>query len=192
MRTAKRFLALGLLIAAVLGAWWLRSAGATAAVPIGPNIEVTGATPEQLAMAQWAIGRFEFAGLEPPTVGIEFHGDRSGCRGHLGFARAGRVYVCTVLGNEMARRTLLHEMGHIWIDQNVSQSVRERFLDARGLRSWNASTNPWGERGYEQGAEIIAWALGNRILFAQILDNDPVQLGAGFELLTGLEIPSGV
>jgi hypothetical protein len=97
--------------------------------------------------------------------------------------------VCTVLGNEMARRILLHEMGHIWIDQNVSQAKRARFLELRGLRAWNDSTDPWEERGFEQGAEIMAWALGNRILFAQIPANDPVQLGAGFELLTGVPTP---
>ena len=45
-------------------------------------------------------------------------------RGHLGYAQIGRVDVCTVLVNEMARRNLLHEMGHIWIDQNVSRAAR--------------------------------------------------------------------
>jgi hypothetical protein len=188
MRTVIRFGAFALAIAAVPAAWSLRSARATDVVVIRPNVEVTGTT-EQLEMARWAVGRFDIAGLEPPTIDIEFHGDRSGCRGHLGFARAGRVDVCTVLSNEMARRILLHEMGHIWIEQNVSQAVRERFLELRGLRAWNASTDPWEERGYEQGAEIMSWALGNRILFAQIPGNDPVQLGAGFELLSGVGIP---
>ena len=189
MRTVIRFQALALLIAAVLGAWWLRSAGATATVSIGPDVEVTGATPEQLAMARWAIGRFEIAGLEPPAVEIDFHADASGCDGHFGYAKSGQVDVCTVLVNEMARRNLLHEMSHVWIDQNVSRSARERFLEFRGLRSWNASVDPWEERGYEQGAEIMAWALGDRILTAQVPDNDPMQLGAGFEILTGVETP---
>ena len=35
----------------------------------------------------------------------------------------------------------------------------------------------------------MSWALGNRILTAQIPDNDPAQLAAGFELLTGIELP---
>ena len=94
-----------------------------------------------------------------------------------------------MLVNEIARRNLLHEMSHVWIDQNVSRSARERFLEFRGLRSWNASVDPWEERGYEQGAEIMAWALGDRILTAQVPDNDPMQLGAGFEILTGVETP---
>ena len=64
--------------------------------------------------------------------------------------------------------------------------MRERFLELRGLREWNASTDPWQERGYEQGAEIISWAIGDRILGAQIPSNDPVQIGAAFEVLTGV------
>ena len=144
--------------------------------------------PAQQELARWAVARFERAGLDPPTVEIHFHGDASGCGGHLGYAKDGRVDVCTVLVNEMARRNLLHEMGHIWIDQNVSRADRDRFLELRGLRTWNASTADWEERGYEQGAEIMAWALGNRILTAQIPDNEPAQLEAGFELLTGVGV----
>ena len=66
--------------------------------------------------------------------------------------RIGRVDVCTVLVNEMARRNLLHEMAHIWIDQNVSRAERVRFLELRGLRIWNASKGDWGYRGYEPGS----------------------------------------
>jgi len=97
-----------------------------------------------------------------------------------------------VLVNEMSRRNLLHEMGHIWIDQNVSRVERDRFLEFRGLRTWNAPKADWGYRGYEQGAEILAWALGDRTLTAQIPDNDPIQLAAGFELLTGVRTPTVV
>jgi hypothetical protein len=35
---------------------------------------------------------------------------------------------------------------------------------------------------------MISWVLGNRILTAQISDNDPVRLIVGFELLTGIEL----
>jgi hypothetical protein len=141
-------------------------------------------------MAKEAIGRFKVAGLKPPAVGIEFHGDRSGCRGHLGFAKGGRIDVCSVLVNAMSRRALLHEMGHIWLDQNVGAGVRERFLDLRDLQSWNASGDPWELRGYEQGAEIIAWVLGERILTPQIPYDASADLYAAFRLLTGVEAPA--
>ena len=189
MRAVIRFQALGLLIPAILGALWLRSERDTASVVIRPNIEVTGATPEQLAMARWAIGRFGLAGLEPPAVAIGFHGGGAGCGGHLGFARLSQVDICSVLVNAMSRRALLHEMGHIWLDQNVGAGVRERFLDLRDLQSWNASGDPWELRGYEQGAEIIAWVLGERILTPQIPYDASADLDAAFRLLTGVEAP---
>jgi hypothetical protein len=185
MRTVTRFLALGISIAAALGWCWLRSAHVTDAVAIRSNVEVTGATPEQLALARWAVGRFETAGLKPPVVEIAFHGDALGCEGHMGWAQSGRVDVCTVLANEMSRRNLLHEMSHIWLNRNLGIGTRNAFLRERGLSSWNSSRDPWELRGYEQGAEIMAWALGDRILSPQIPDNEPKRLAAAYELMTG-------
>ena len=156
-----------------------------AGVEIGPGVVVVSDDPAQQELARWAVARFERAGLDPPSVEIRFPADKAGCGGHLGYAREGRVDVCTGLVNEMARRNLLHEMGHIWIDQNVPDSRREQFLDLRGLSAWNSSTDPWRERGYEQAAETMAWALGDRILSAQIPENQPARLAAAFELLTG-------
>ena len=171
----------------VVGAWSL-AARQVSGLELRPGVVVFAQDPAQRRLAEWAVARFERAGLDPPTVEIHFHRGSSGCGGHLGYAQIGRVDVCTVLVNEMARRNLLHEMGHIWIDQNVSQMVREGFLGLRHLSTWNASTADWDERGYEQGAEIMAWALGTRLLTAQIPGNDPGQLEAGFDLLTGVHL----
>jgi len=189
LRTVIWFGALVLAIAGALAASSLRSIQATDAAVIRPNVEVTGAT-EQLAMVRWAVERFEIAGLEPPVFEIAFHRGLSGCGGHLGFARQGQVDVCTTLVDPIARRALLHEMGHIWLDQNLSDPERERFLEVRGLHAWNDSSDTWALRGYEQGAEIMAWALGERILTPQIPDNEPIQLARGFELLTGSAPPA--
>jgi hypothetical protein len=189
MRTVTRFLALGISIAVVLGWWWLGSAHVTDAVAIRPSVEVSGATPEQVALARWAVGRFEVAGLRPPVVEIAFHGDALGCEGHMGWARSGRVDVCTVLANEMSRRSLLHEMSHIWLDQNLGIGTRNAFLRVRGLSTWNSSRDPWGLRGYEQGAEIMAWELGDRILSPQIPDNEPEKLEIAYGLITGHQAP---
>ena len=176
MRTIGRFGASILGLAVVVAGWSLEIAGADQGLRIRPDIVVFAEDPAQIELARWAVARFENAGLKAPVVEIHFHSDASGCSGHLGYAKAGEVDVCTVLVNEMARRNLLHEMGHIWIDENVDEALRER-------------TVPWEERGYEQGAEIMAWALGTGILTAQIPDNDPVQLAVGFELLTGVGTP---
>ena len=189
MRTVIWFGALFFAIAGTLAASSSRSIQAADVAVIRPNVEVTGAT-EQLAMVRWAVERFEIAGLEPPVVEIAFHRGLSGCGGHLGLARQGEVDVCTTLVDPIARRALLHEMSHIWLDQNLSDPERERFLEVRGLHAWNDSSDTWALRGYEQGAEIMAWALGERILTPQIPDNEPIQLARGFELLTGSAPPA--
>jgi hypothetical protein len=186
MHTVSRLgIAILLLGAVAFGHVAGRSAQAEPAVEVGPQVRIYGATAEQVELGRWAVRRFEAEGLVAPPIEIHFHGDARGCSGHLGFAKEGRVDVCTTLVNAMARRTLLHEMSHIWLDVNTDASVRERFLEFRGLREWNAATDPWQERGYEQGAEIISWVIGERILGAQIPGNDSVALEASFELLTG-------
>ena len=189
MRTFSRLGASILALTALAGGWSLAARHASG-VELQPGVTVFSDDPVPQQLAIWAVARFERARLKPPRVEIDFHADASGCGGHLGYAKDGHVDVCTVLVNEMARRNLLHEMSHIWIDQNVSPAVRARFLHVRSLRSWNASTDGWEERGYEQGAEIMAWGLGTRILTAQVPDNRPEQLRVGFELLTGVKLPS--
>ena len=178
----------GVLIFAIAGAFAASSARSAGAV-IQPDVEATGTT-EQLAMVRWAVERFEIAGLEPPVVEIAFHRGLSGCGGYLGFARHGEIDVCTALVDPIARRALLHEMGHIWLDENLNNPERDRFLELRGLHAWNDYSDPWARRGYEQGAEIMAWALGERILTPQIPDNEPIQMARGFQSLTGSAPPA--
>jgi len=160
-----------------------------AGVEVRPGIWIHDAAAEQLDLGRWAVRRFEAAGLEAPVVEIHFHGEAAACEGHLGYAKLARVDVCTTLVNSMTRRTILHEMGHIWLDANTTPSERVRFLEFRGLRSWNDSNDPWQLRGYEQGAEIMSWGLGERILTAQIPNNEPELLTPAFELLTGVPLP---
>lgn len=190
MRTVTRLGWLGLSIAIAVAGWRLGSAQADGGVRVRPQVEVTNATPEQVDLVAWAVGRFEAAGLVAPSVRIEFDDDPTGCGEHLGFARGERVDVCTVLINAMARRVLLHEMGHVWLEQNTTEGTREGFLELRGLPSWNASGDPWRLRGYEQGAEILSWALGERILSPQIPNARPAALGRAFRFLTGRVLPT--
>jgi len=114
---------------------------ADASVEIRPDVPIYGATAEQIDLGRWAVRRLE-AGLEAPPVEIHFHQELSDCGGHLGFARDGRIDLCTTLVDASARRALLHEIGHIWLDVTTTGSLRDRFLESRGLRSWNASTIP--------------------------------------------------
>jgi hypothetical protein len=186
-KTAARLLVVA--IAAVFVGYGVPGSAEPAPVAIGSSVRVFGGDPEHVDLVRWAATRFETRELAVPAVDVHFHPDTSGCYGHLGSQLGGRVDVCVVIVSEVARETLLHEMGHAWIDENVTDSVRERFLEMRGLRAWNESTVPWDDRGFEHGAEIIAWGLGNRYMAPSIPDRDPEGLASGFELLTGTGVP---
>jgi hypothetical protein len=90
-----------------------------------------------------------------------------------------------VIVSEIGRDALLHEMGHAWVNENVSAEVREGFMRMRGLTVWNDQGVIWDERGFEHAAETLAWALGHRFLAPGIPGHGPVELTAAFELLTG-------
>lgn len=190
MRTITRLgLGIALIVALVVG-WRLGSAQAAAAVPIRTEVVAYEADADQIQMTRWAANRFERAGLRVPEVEIHFHRHLSDCRGYLGYARAGRIDLCTDLVDTPARRAILHEMGHIWLDEHFPSSERVSFLRLRHLAAWNASDDPWNRRGYEQGAEVMAWALGERIMMPSIPDNGAPQLEMAYRFLTGHNPPA--
>ena len=188
VKAASRLLVVAI-AAAFAGQGVLASAEAEP-VAVGASVRVFGGDPEHVRLVRWAATRFETRGLGVPAVDVHFHPDTSGCYGHLGSQLGRRVDVCVESVFELGRETLLHEMGHAWIDQNVAQTVRERFTEMRGLRAWNQSTAPWDDRAYEHGAEIIAWGLGNRYMAPSIPNRDPAGLAAGFEFLTRVPFPN--
>lgn len=169
-----------------------------AATTVGASQPATGATvvggsAAQREMARWAVGRFGAEGFTLPRVQIQFHPGQDGCRGRMGYYHDGVTDLCYVHTSLTAARTLLHEMAHGWLEANLSGGERRRFLELRGLRSWNDSDVVWDERGFEQAAEIIAWALGDQgdgIHMPSIPDNSHVQLVEAYELLTGLPFPT--
>src|SRR5262245_31487372 len=166
MRTfIRRAIVVGLLGVAMFGAL---PGSAVASIEVGRDVRLFGATAEQVDLGRWAVRRFEDAGLQAPAVEIHFHADPSPCRGNLGYALGGRVDLCTMNVDAIAKRAILHEMGHIWLDDHTTVALRERFDEMRGLRAWNATAEPWRMRGYEQGAEVMAWGLGERILTPSI------------------------
>ena len=154
-------------------------------VIVADTIRVFGADAEHQRLVRWAFGRYEHAGLEVPSIDVHFHPDTSGCYGHLGSALGRRLDICVVIVSEIGRDALLHEMGHAWVNENVSAEVREGFMGMRGLTAWNDQRVIWDDRGFEHAAETLAWALGHRFLAPGIPDHGPVELTAAFELLTG-------
>lgn len=183
-----RLLVLVLAAAALAGPGG-RTESQPAPVVVADGVWVFGADGEHQRLVRWAMGRYEHAGLHVPPIEVHFHADTSGCYGHLGSELGGRLDVCVVIVSEIARDAVLHEMGHAWIDENVSATVRERFMRMRGLTVWNDQSVIWDERGFEHAAETMAWALGHRYIAPSIPDNAPDRLTAAFELLTGVPLP---
>lgn len=155
--------------------------------PIEPGkTEIYAETDEQLELADWALGRFEEAGLELPPITIHVHADRSGCNGRLGYLghADGGQYVIHQCGTEF---TLLHELAHAWDVHALTEEIRQEFLTKAHATQWNNPDN-WYLAGGEHAANVIAWALmeerGNQ---TQTRPYDHASMLDGFRSLTGID-----
>jgi hypothetical protein len=163
-----------------------------AAPTLDRGVAVVGGTSEQRAMARWAVGRFNADGFVLPPLEIRFHEDREGCRGILAYYSDGVADMCRRNTDLMAARSLLHEIAHGWVEANVTGSERERFLQVRGLSTWNDRSVDWDARGFEHAAEIIAWAIGDQsegTLAPSLPRNSRDELADAYETLTGGPLP---
>lgn len=145
----------------------------------------------------WARCRFETAGLELPSVEVRVSEDLDDCRGHHGLAFNGGeeplVVLCIAADAPpvLWKKTILHELGHVWSHANVSLQERDAFVAGRGCQSWNDPETAWEHRGSEHAAEVIAWALMDRELrMITLRDRDPADLGVAFQFLTGIRPPA--
>jgi hypothetical protein len=164
------------------------------AASAGPatRLDVSGGTAEQRQMLRWAVDRFEAAGLELPPLEVRFTDDRDACAQHLGFYREGTIWFCHEGTSVMAARGIVHELAHGWVETTLPAEVRERFLEVRGLETWNDPDATWDERGSEQSAEIVAWAVGDQddgIRAPSFPANSPPELATAYRVLTGRPLP---
>ena len=72
----------------------------------------------------------------------------------------------------------------------MTGALRARFLDVRGLRDWDPWEVPWALRGWEQGADILAWGIGDGVLLPPVPANDLRSLTSAFQLMAGEAPPS--
>ena len=193
-RTTARRPTLRLLAAMIVPALLvLGAARANNGTVVAPGILVHDASPAQIDLVRWAVGRYEAAGMTLPPLQVYLHDSAAGCGTEtgLGFYRDGRLDLCPgTLINAMTRHTVLHEMAHAWTEQNDSQAVIDRFLRARGLPTWESWNYPWLQRGWEQAAEIVSWGVGERILSPRVPDATPDQLASMYQLLTQMPLPA--
>lgn len=159
--------------------WWqtmpvpdpIRTARTGTIEVAGQEIEVYNGSPDLTALITWGFDRMTSAGLSAPTVErITFypaHIDR--CDGITGLIAREAIVLCfadapscgsgdCADGPSWKRATLLHELGHAWLAQNLSEDAQAEFLQRSGLRTWTKGST-WGERGVELAAETLAWGL---------------------------------
>lgn len=145
----------------------------------------------------WALCRFEAAGLELPPVQVRLAENPEDCRGHPGLAFIGSeeptVVLCIASDSPpvLWKKTILHELGHVWSHANLGSDERRAFMAGRDCESWNDPETVWEHRGSEHAAEVIAWALMDRELrMITLRDRAPAVLRDAYELLTGHTPPS--
>ena len=160
---------------------------------IPTDVVVDGGTPAQQRLVRWALDRYADEGFDLPHLEIHFSEDRADCAAHLGYYEDGVIWFCHPGTSEMAERGIVHEIAHGWIDAVVPDDVRARFLDVRGLETWNDWDVPWDDRGSEQAAEIVAWAVGDQadgIRAPSFPGNSRAELAEAYRSLTGRPLPA--
>jgi hypothetical protein len=153
-------------------------------------------TDAEKTLIDWATQRFVSAGLTPPAVVFVFHASTIDCYGHVGlyYTKSNTLHMC-----RLDKPTILHELAHAWLHENLTATTIVAFVTSRDLATWNGSDEPWKLRATEHAAEIISWALldRNRLVrwvgedghesyrLLTIPNSSPAKLAEGFELLTG-------
>jgi hypothetical protein len=154
---------------------------------------LTGFTAEQEATIEWALGLFDDAGLALPGIDFVLHTSVEPCHGRRGWYSGVEVrpviHICTHEGGPIPEPLILHELGHAWDDDVLTDERRAVFLDWRGLRQWwGAEHEHWGEYGAEQAAETIVWGVIDRPISASQVPppyNDCGHLLTAYLMLTG-------
>ncbi len=176
------------------------SSGPTREAPASPisaaiSVELDGATvyaenEAQIEIVEWSLQRYADQGLELPHVTIEMRSIGK-CPTHDGRQLSGSLavvdgeYRIKVCGE---RRTLLHELGHVWDKHNMTDGDRSEYMELRGLDSWRHDV--WHLAAGEHVAETMTWALDSIYLPpSRIPNNSAAELAAGYELLTGTPAP---
>ncbi len=178
--------------------------GAAAAKP-APVVEVVElaepaifAFPEDEAAYTNTLAAFETAGFEFPTFLARFHSTNEACKGYYGLHvktsdGTSTVNVCRTheraAFQAMSReRTMMHEVAHVWVDQNVSPEQKAAFMELRGLDVWEGNGAEWRQLGAEHAAEILLWGMTDetRNINFSIEQDDVDVLRAAYSILAGV------
>ena len=162
---------------------------------------VTGIVTENVTATDQAaydtlVSLFETAGFELPVFQVGFHHTKDACQGYMGLHQLtpegiSRIDVCATNPSEMVQeahrfRTLIHEVAHAWVEQNISDETKTEFMSLRGAETWSDTTTEWKDRGAEHSAEVLAWGLqdGDYNISIVMDGRTDAELATAYELLT--------
>lgn len=135
------------------------------------SVTVLGELSESDAAAiEWALGRFELAGLQlPPVIEFAFDRTRTSCGSVPGTCRPSgeipRVTICQQSGtfaqSLKQRITLLHELAHVWhFAQGDGTSWPDRSEIVGGVTGAGPDDDvAWADRTEERVAVAVTWGL---------------------------------
>jgi hypothetical protein len=166
------------------------------------GVDVFNADERQIELVEWALERFDAAGLVAPPVEATIFPPTDACNdglsGVTSHSDSGtEVDVCVesdALAASLdlpleARRTIVHELAHVWNADFVDDSSRQAFIDLRGLAQWTGAA-VWQENGSEQAAEIMTWALMDVLIQPRIPNRGCNILMEAYNILTGMTPPT--
>jgi hypothetical protein len=114
---------------------------------------------------EWALTRFRSAGMEFGDLFVSFESEPGACWGKRGLhTAAGRRHLVSICNPDRSERshTVMHELAHVWVSDNVDDSTRIAFTEHVGLEVWNDLGIHWEQRATEHAAEILAWGAGDQ------------------------------
>lgn len=170
----------------------------------GSEIEVFNGTRPLEEMVLSGIARFAEAGIGEPLFDIVTFEPSRSCTNRSGrlIQKDGirQLYLCFYETDICAgigpceepslstRISVLHELAHAWLLDHVGADAQSRLLQLQDLETWDEEDVAWRERGVEYSAEVIVWGLLHESISMARIGRPPCQeLGAAFELLTGVE-----
>ena len=145
-------------------------------------------TERQQELLEWALNRYQSAGLRLPELEFRLHSDREPCGGNQGFlTRDTTPWLIALCTDE--RFVFLHELGHAWAAFSLTETDKSVYTQRQGLESWNNAHTAWADRGSEDAANTLAWGLLDEPITFLTADGPLAQRNEAFLLLTGIDSP---
>ena len=128
------------------------------------SIEIYNGSPRLDDFVIWGMDRYTAGGLRTPAVEVMrfISTTTDTCHRVAGLNLGTEITLCVDTSGAtppLPKAVLLHELGHAWMNENLDQAARERFLRTSGKPTWASTRNDWGDRGVELAASTLSWTL---------------------------------